>query len=184
MDKISEDWTDDDWKTFMKHMLEHIDKKRKSVLIKPPRIQDFRNVGTRQYQLWADSFAGYVERNGYTHRQVATDMKRYPINYPPEVREMWHATEGDLQAARGELYDLGVLLDKQQAEARTSLGRRPEERRGKSDRRFDTRNGRPKFTGSCNYCHKPGHKEIACRKKGYDTQGPPKGQSKGPAPNS
>ncbi|OAG33433.1 hypothetical protein NEIG_02527 [Nematocida sp. ERTm5] len=42
MDKPSEDWTNEDWKSFLEHMLEYIEKRKKSVLVKPPRIQDFR----------------------------------------------------------------------------------------------------------------------------------------------
>ncbi|OAG33426.1 hypothetical protein NEIG_00981 [Nematocida sp. ERTm5] len=41
MDKVSEDWTNEDWKEFIEHMLEHIEKKKELVLVKPPRIQDF-----------------------------------------------------------------------------------------------------------------------------------------------
>ncbi|KAI5145638.1 hypothetical protein NEPAR04_2501 [Nematocida parisii] len=184
MDKVQEDWTDEDWKEFVEHMLTHIEKKQESVLVKPPRLQDFRAMGAQQYQVWAAVFADYVEAQRYTHSQVLTDMIRYPVNYPKGVKTMWSSFAGDLQAARQELRALCMILDKQQAETRAALGHRPEARREKPYRRFDARDKLQKFIGRCNYCHKPGHKEIACRKKGYDTQRPPKGSYNKTTPSS
>ncbi|KAI5165115.1 hypothetical protein NEIRO03_0073 [Nematocida sp. AWRm78] len=164
MDKPGEDWNNEDWKSFLEHMLGYIEKRKKSVLVKPPRIQDFRPMGAQQYQIWAAAFEAYVRRNQYTYQQVLTDMTRSPINYPPEARATWQAAAGDLALAEKELYELCELLDTQE-EAKSTMRSRPEERRGKPYRRLDTRDGRQKFTGSCNYCHKIGHKEVACRKK-------------------
>ncbi|KAI5165409.1 hypothetical protein NEIRO03_0396 [Nematocida sp. AWRm78] len=167
MDKVSEDW-----KEFIEHMLEHIEKKKESVLVKPPRIQDFRAMGAQQYQVWAAMFANYVEAHRYTYQQILTDIRHYPVNYPPEVREMWSSFARDLQAARQELRKFCILLDIQRAETTATWGRHPEERRERPYRRFDSGDRRRKFTERCNYCHKIGHKEAACRKKAYDTQGP------------
>ncbi|OAG32943.1 hypothetical protein NEIG_02456 [Nematocida sp. ERTm5] len=36
MDKLPEDWTNEDWKKFIEYMLEYIENEKQSVLVKPP----------------------------------------------------------------------------------------------------------------------------------------------------
>ncbi|KAI5165707.1 hypothetical protein NEIRO02_0621 [Nematocida sp. AWRm79] len=184
MDKLPEDWTNEDWKEFIEYMLDYIENEKQSVLVKPPRIQDFCAMRAQQYQIWAAMFITYIEEHRYTHQQILTDIIRFPMNYPPEIKALWTSTEGDLNTARKELRKLCKLIDTQWAETRAAMGRRPEEQRGRNQKRRDTRDSRQKFTGSCNYCHKIGHKEVACRKKVWDAQRPSKGSLNKTAPNS
>ncbi|OAG32944.1 hypothetical protein NEIG_02457 [Nematocida sp. ERTm5] len=129
-------------------------------------------------------FITYIEEHRYTDQQILTDIIRFPMNYPPEIKALWISTEGNLNTARKELRKLCKLIDTQWAETRAAMGRRPEKQRGRYPKHRGTRDSRQKFNGTCNYCHKLGHKEVDCRRKAYASQGPPKGQTKGPAPNS
>ncbi|KAI5170059.1 hypothetical protein NEIRO03_2751, partial [Nematocida sp. AWRm78] len=154
MDKPREEWTDEDWETFIEHMLEYVEKKKESVLEKPPRIQDFRPMGAQQYHTWAARFIVYMQRYQYTHQQVLTDIIHFPMNYPHEVKLMWSSAKGSMDETKRELEDLCLRIDKQRAVARAASGRHSEERGRKLPKRLDTRDKQLRFIGTCTYCQK------------------------------